>query len=109
MFNAARLARMKPSAIIINTARGGIIDEKALHAALVGKKIAGAGLDVFDKEPPDTDNPLLKLANVIKAPHMAGVTVESRSRMAVQAAQNVLSVFDGRPNKENAVNKEIYE
>ncbi|MET0568954.1 MAG: NAD(P)-dependent oxidoreductase, partial [Hyphomicrobiaceae bacterium] len=109
MFNAARLGRMKPSAYLVCTARGGIIDEKALHAALVGKKIAGAGLDVFDKEPPDTDNPLLKLANVIKAPHMAGVTVESRSRMAVQAAQNVLSVFDGRPNKENAVNKEIYE
>ncbi len=108
LFNAARLGRMKPSAYLVCTARGGIIDEKALHAALVAKTIAGAGLDVFDKEPPDNDNPLLKLANVIKAPHMAGVTVELRSRMAVQAAQNVLSVFDGKPNKENAVNREIY-
>lgn len=109
MFNAARLGRMKPSAFIVSTARGGIIDEKALHAALAGGKIAGAGLDVFDKEPPDNDNPLLKLSNLIKAPHMAGVTVESRSRMAVQAALNVLSVFDGAPIKENAVNREIYD
>lgn len=108
MFNAARLARMKPSAFLVCTARGGIINEKALHGALVERKIAGAGLDVFDKEPPDIDNPLLKLPNVIKAPHMAGVTVESRRRMAMQAAQNVLSVFDGKPNKDNAVNKEIY-
>lgn len=109
MFNAARLGRMKPSAFIVSTARGGIIDEKALHAALAGGQIAGAGLDVFDKEPPDNDNPLLKLSNLIKAPHMAGVTVESRSRMAVQAALNVLSVFDGAPIKENAVNREIYD
>lgn len=108
MFNAARLGRMKPSAFLVCTARGGIIDEKALHGALVERKIAGAGLDVFEKEPPDNDNPLLKLPNVIKAPHMAGVTVESRRRMAIQAAQNVLSVFDGTPNKDNAVNKEIY-
>jgi D-3-phosphoglycerate dehydrogenase len=109
MFNAARLARMKPTAFIVSTARGGIIDEAALHAALVSGKIAGAGLDVFDKEPPDNDNPLLKLANVIKAPHMAGVTTESRRRMAVQAAQNVLSVFDGKPNRDNVINREIYE
>ncbi len=109
MFDAARLGRMKPTAFIVSTARGGIIDEKALHAALVAGKVAGAGLDVFDKEPPDNNNPLLKLPNVIKAPHMAGVTVEARRRMAVQAAQNVLSVFDGRPNRDNTVNREIYD
>lgn len=109
MFDAARLGRMKPTAFIVSTARGGIVDEKALHAALVAGKVAGAGLDVFDKEPPDNNNPLLKLPNVIKAPHMAGVTVEARRRMAVQAAQNVLSVFDGRPNRDNTVNREIYE
>jgi D-3-phosphoglycerate dehydrogenase len=108
LFDAKRLARMKPTAYIVNTARGGIIDEPALHAALTSGKIAGAGLDVLAKEPPDNDNPLLKLPNVIKAPHMAGVTAESMDRMAVQAAQNVLSVFDGQPNRDNTVNREIY-
>jgi D-3-phosphoglycerate dehydrogenase / 2-oxoglutarate reductase len=107
MFGTARLRRMKPTAYLINTARGGIIDEAALHAALTGGAIAGAGLDVFDKEPPEPDNPLLKLANVISAPHMAGVTRESMERMAIQAARNVLSVFDGHPIRNNVVNPEV--
>src|SRR5207245_8708550 len=89
------------------TARGGIIDEAALHAALTGGVIAGAGLDVFDQEPPEPDNPLLKIANVISAPHMAGVTRESMDRMAIQAARNVLSVFDGQPIRDNLVNPEV--
>ena len=108
LFDAARLAHMKPTAYIVNTARGGIIDEPALHAALTSGRIAGAGLDVLAKEPPDADNPLLRLPNVIKAPHMAGVTTESMNRMGVQAARNVLSVFDGTPNRDNTVNSEIY-
>src|ERR1043165_9250846 len=82
MFNAARFATMKPSAYIINTARGGIIDEKALHGALTGGKLAGAGIDVFDPEPTPADNPLLKLPNTIVSAHMAGVTVESMDRVA---------------------------
>ena len=106
MFDAARLARMKSSAYLVNTARGGIIDEAALHAALTSRTIAGAGLDVFDLEPTPVDNPLLELDNVISAPHMAGVTRESVERMAAQAARNVLSVFDGRPIRENVINPE---
>jgi len=107
MFGAARLARMTATAYLVNTARGGIVEEAALHNALSAGAIAGAGLDVFDREPPSPDNPLLALDNVISAPHMAGVTRESMDRMALQAARNVLSVFDGRPIRENAVNPEV--
>jgi D-3-phosphoglycerate dehydrogenase / 2-oxoglutarate reductase len=107
MINATRLARMKQSAFLVNTARGGIIDEPALFEALTSGKIAGAGLDVFEKEPTPADNPLLRAPNTIFAPHMAGVSRESLDRMAVTAVQNVLSVFDGKPNVENVVNKEV--
>jgi D-3-phosphoglycerate dehydrogenase len=107
MFDAARLKRMKPTAYLVNTARGGIVDEKDLHAALTSGVIAAAGIDVYDREPPDADNPLLTLDNVITAPHMAGVTRESVDRMAVQAVKNVLSVFDGAPLVENIVNPEV--
>jgi D-3-phosphoglycerate dehydrogenase len=109
MFDAARLGRMKPTAYLVNTARGGIVDEAALHAALTSGTIAAAGIDVLDREPPDPDNPLLKLPNIITAPHMAGVTRESIDRMAVQAARNVLSVFDGRPIRENMINPEVLD
>jgi D-3-phosphoglycerate dehydrogenase len=107
MFDAARLARMKPSAFLVNTARGGIIDEAALHAALVSGRLAGAGLDVFDREPTPADNPVLHLPNVISAPHMAGVTQEALDRMAVNAVRNLVAVLDGRPPHENVVNKEV--
>lgn len=109
MFNAARLARMKPTAFLVNTARGGIIDERALHAALTEGKLAGAGLDVFEKEPTPLDHPLLKLPNVLVAPHVAGVTRESVDRMAMTAVRNLLSVLDGRPNRENAINPEVFD
>jgi D-3-phosphoglycerate dehydrogenase len=108
MFNAARLAVMKPTAFIVNTARGGLIDEPALHAALSTGKLAGAGIDVFDKEPTPANNPLIKLPNTIVSAHMAGVTVESMDRMAITTVKNILSVLDGTPNKENAVNKEVF-
>ena len=109
MFNAARFARMKPGAFIVNTARGGIIDEPALHAALTSGQIAAAGLDVFEVEPTPADNPLLKLDNVITSPHMAGVTTEAVAGMAVVTAQNILSVLDGKPNRDNVINKEVLD
>jgi D-3-phosphoglycerate dehydrogenase len=108
MLNAQRLERMKPTAFLVNTARGGIVDEAALHAALVEGRIRGAGLDVFDPEPPARDNPLLTLPNVITAPHMAGVTRESLDRMAICVANNLLDVLDGKPNMDHVVNKEVY-
>lgn len=108
MFGEARLARMKPGAYLVNTARGGIIDETALHRALTTGVIRGAGLDVFDLEPPSPQNPLLALPTVIAAPHMAGVTKESFDRMAVAVANNLLSVLDGKPNLDNVVNREVF-
>lgn len=108
MINAARMKKMKPTAYLVSTARGGIVNEKDLHAALTDGTLPAAALDVFDKEPPDADNPLFKLPNLICSPHIAGVTAEAMERMAEQAALNVLSVFDGAPRKENAVNPEVF-
>jgi D-3-phosphoglycerate dehydrogenase / 2-oxoglutarate reductase len=109
MFNAARLARMKPTAYLVNTARGGLIDERALQTVLTEGKLAGAGLDVFEKEPTPLDHPLLKLPNVLVSPHVAGVTRESVDRMAMTAVRNLLSVLDGTPNRENAINPEVFD
>ncbi len=109
MLNAQRLALMKPTAILVSAARGGIIVEPALHAALTGGKLAAAGLDVFEQEPTPKDNPLLHLPNFLSSPHMAGVTTEAVMRMAEVTAANMLSVLDGRPNRDNVINKEVLE
>ena len=109
MFNAARFARMKRGAFIVNTARGGIIDEPALHAALTSGHLAGAGLDVFDMEPTPVNNTLLQLDTVLTSPHMAGVTTESVAGMARVTAENILSVLDGKPNRNNAINPEVLD
>lgn len=109
LFNSDRIGRMKTTAYLVNTARGGIVDEADLHAALVDKKIAGAGLDVFVEEPINLDNPLLTLDNVITSPHMAGVTREALERMGINAVKNILSVFDGKPNAENTINREVLD
>ncbi|HEV2189016.1 MAG TPA: hydroxyacid dehydrogenase [Stellaceae bacterium] len=107
MFDAPRIAKMKRTAFLVNTARGGIVDEKALYDALKNNRIAGAALDVFVEEPTPNDNPLLTLPNFIAAPHVAGVTREAVDRMGVVAVQNILSVFDGKPIKDNVINKEV--
>ncbi len=107
LFDAARLAKMKRTAFLVNTARGGIVDEPALYDALKNNRIAGAALDVFVEEPTPQDNPLLTLPNFIAAPHVAGVTREAVDRMGIVAVQNILSVIDGAPNRENVINKEV--
>ena len=95
--NRERLAMMKPTAVIINTSRGPVIDEAAIFEALQQKRIAGAGLDVFEKEPVDPANPLLKLENVVVSPHSAGTTWDTWFRRAGFAYQNMRRVWDGRP------------
>ena len=107
MFNAARLKRLKPTAYLINTARGGIVDEEALYDALVSGKLAGAGLDVFEQEPPPAGHSLFELPNVIMAPHVAGVTREAVDRMSEQTARNILSVLDGDPLRQNVINQDV--
>ena len=97
MIGEAQYALMKPNAYFITTARGNIHDETALEAALRAKKIAGAGLDVWEKEPPPLDHPLLKYDNVMVSPHTAGVTHEARVNMGRIAAEQMLAALDGRP------------
>ena len=96
LIDAPRLALMKPTAYLINTSRGGVIDEAALIAALQNGRLAGAGLDVFETEPPHTDNPLLKMDNVIGTPHGLSHSDESLRRCASMTEDNVLAIIDGQ-------------
>jgi len=104
VLGASELAAMKPAAILVNTARGGVVDEAALVAALQAGAIAAAGLDVFDEEPPAPDNPLFGLDQVILSPHIAGLTAESAGRMALASVQNVLDFFAGHIDPRLVVN-----
>ena len=94
MINLEKMKKMKKTSIIINTSRGGVINENDLNAALDKEIIYGAGLDVFEKEPPDEKNPLLKNKKVILSPHAATFTKECLSNMAVQTAQNIIDFFE---------------
>ncbi len=104
---AAELAAMRPTAFLINAARGGLVDEAALAEALSGGAIAGAGIDTFDVEPPPSGHPLLGMENVILCPHSAGLTDECAARMAVAAARNALNGIDGRLDPDLVVNPEV--
>jgi glyoxylate reductase len=97
LIDARALDRMKPTAILVNTARGGIIDQDALIDALHEGKIAAAGLDVTDPEPLPADHPLLQAPNVIVLPHIGSATHATREKMAEMAVQNIEAGLDGRP------------
>ncbi|HLF72052.1 MAG TPA: D-glycerate dehydrogenase [Dehalococcoidia bacterium] len=106
LIGAKELALMKPTGVIVNTARGGIIDQDALVEALRERRIGGAALDVFAVEPIPTDDPLLRLDNVVVSPHIGSATVETRRRMTDLAVRNIEAFFRGeRP--ECCVNPEV--
>jgi len=107
ILGAKEFACLKPGAIIINTARGGVVDEGALASALAKGRIAAAGLDVFDDEPPAKDHPLLAFDQVVLSPHIAGLTREAAERMAVSSVQNVIDFFAGRLDPDLIVNKDF--
>jgi phosphoglycerate dehydrogenase-like enzyme len=103
----ALLRRMKPTAFFINTARGPIVDQKALTKALQEKWILGAGIDVFEKEPPDADDPLLRLENVILAPHALAWTEEIARDNGLEACDNILAIARGEAPVASTVNKDV--
>ena len=96
MLGRSEFKIMKTSACVINTSRGGVIDERALIAALRNEEIAGAGLDVFAEEPPGADNELLKMKNVVLAPHMGAYTEEAMAAISAVCAENILRVLEGQ-------------
>lgn len=104
LLGAGELAHMRPTAWLINTARGGIVDEAALAEALAAEQIAGAGIDVFTDEPPPPDHPLLGAPRCLLSPHIAGLTEECAARMAVASADNVVAALAGTLDPSLVVN-----
>jgi len=109
LIGASALAAMKPTAFVVNVARGPIIDEQALVAALRARRIAGAGLDVLEAEPPRPDHPLFALDNVVLTPHTAAYIRTAFDRMAVATAVNALAGLDGRLDRDVVVNPEVLD
>jgi D-3-phosphoglycerate dehydrogenase len=97
LISRRELASMKKTAILVNTSRGGVVDEEALYDALKAGRLFGAGLDVWEVEPPPKDHPLLELPNVIATPHAAGGTHDTQVRSSMQVAQQVVEVLQGKP------------
>lgn len=109
IINAETVAKMKRGARIINVARGGLVDEKAVLKALDDGHLHGAGFDVFENEPPKADDPLLTHPLTIVSPHCAAFTVECADRMALSCAENVMGFFDGSLDPALVINKETYK
>ena len=109
VIGARQLALMKPTSVVINTARGGVIDELALAEALESGQIAGAGIDVFGTEPPLPDHPLCQFDQVILTPHSAGMTLQCAERMAVSSAANIIDFFNEKLNATLIVNADEIE
>jgi glyoxylate reductase len=97
LIDADALARMKPTALLVNTARGGVVDQDALRTALLEGQIAGAALDVTEPEPLPADDPLLDAPNLLVVPHVGSATVQTRAKMAAMAVDNLLAALAGRP------------
>jgi glyoxylate reductase len=97
LVDAGALRRMKPTAYLVNTARGGVVDQTALRAALVAGELAGAALDVTDPEPLPAHDPLLQAPNLLVVPHIGSATAGTRAKMAAMAVDNLLAALDGRP------------
>ena len=97
LIDRERLARMKPTAVLVNVARGGIVDEAALAEALESGRLRAAGIDVFSQEPPAPDNPLLHLENVVVTPHVAGTTYGTSRRRSEACVENIVRIADGLP------------
>lgn len=104
LLGARELAWMKPTSVVVNTSRGGIVDESALQDALAAGRLAGAGLDVFETEPPMPNNRLFGFDNVVLSPHSAGLTEEAAAGMAMSAATNIVNFFAGRLDPALVVN-----
>jgi glyoxylate reductase len=107
LLDAARISQMKPGAVLVNTARGGIVDEEALAVALREGRLYAAAIDVFAQEPVPQDNPLLALPNVLVAPHIGSATGQTRARMADLAADNAIAALTGM-QMPHCVNPEVY-
>jgi phosphoglycerate dehydrogenase-like enzyme len=106
MINNKTLAMMKPSAFLINTARGALVNEADLAEALKQKKLAGAGIDVFEVEPPGK-SPLFDVENVVVAPHVAGIDFQARDEMAISSARSIVTLFKGGWPEAEVVNPEV--